>query len=355
MTALGCSDDVDVFLLPRDGGNPIRGIPWTSVDWERTADAPSGATVEAKGVNGDVGDACCEAMIGVEPWAYELGVYRNAQRCWAGPITSVDYGPDGVTIHATDISAWLGRRWIHKDHVWTEAALGVIVAAIVEDAMAIDPFPGLVIVNRGAGVTGTRTVKAKEYRVALTEIDDIVRSGLDWSVVDRTMTLGDFLLAPPVATIFLADTHFSSTPAVSVDGNMGTRWAVLGGGGGVDGPGIIGTTRFNPETVYGVHERTVTDAQILTQKQANQAAEQYRGLLGRPSAVVAGGTLDPSAPVSVDQLIPGALLNLGLSESCRTVGGVYRLRKVTGKHDATSDSIAIECEPAGDVDLSIIS
>lgn len=347
---LGRTNSYQVFVLPRNGeAVALINLPFTKVTWERVANQPSEATVELGGLTGQWDEAVCEIVAALDTWAFELGVYRNNHRVWAGPITAINDTDQGSTVTAKDVSAWLGERNIHFTHIWTNAEAGEVFSSIVEDAMSVDFEPGILVSWKANGVLTTRTVKATSYRNALAEIGDLTTAGINWSTVDRTIQIRDYdIRHNPVASF--GNKHFIGRPNVNISGPVGTRWTVRG----TPDPEhpknktAVGTLMsLVNENRWGVHEKAVVDTKVKTDYEARKAALINLGLMGQPSVMFSGGTLHSSAPVTVDALLPGVLVDLSLSQTCRPVTGRYRLTRVIGTHDSKTSTIDIEVEPVG--------
>src|SRR4051812_24322497 len=107
--------------MPRDGTDvALVQLPFSSLTWERISNQPSTATVELGGLTGDWDQEVCEIVNDIDVWAHEVGIYRNGHRVWCGPVTAIDDTADGSTVTAHDVSAWLGERFIHFTHIWTD-------------------------------------------------------------------------------------------------------------------------------------------------------------------------------------------------------------------------------------------
>src|SRR5690625_7682201 len=73
-----------------------------SGEWERLLDNASQATVEV-GRNGD----CCRALDQIVPWRHELGVWRDDEQGWPGPLMAPEYHAGSTVLRAR--ARWAGR------------------------------------------------------------------------------------------------------------------------------------------------------------------------------------------------------------------------------------------------------
>lgn len=348
---LGCAESYDVFIAERGGRRLLMSVPWSSLEWARALDETSEANVQVDGVAGDAYTACCEGLANIDPWAHELCIYRNGVRVWAGPLTSILYTDEGITLPAKDLSAWLDRRRIHDTHNDEDEPTLQVVESYIADALSVDNGMGLTTYafDDPTGSTITRKVKARENKMCLSELGEIADTDLDWTCIDRMMFLAiDEIPAARFTT--LIDSHFRTLADLTVDGdNMVTDMTVTGEGTGDKGPAIQGTAVADTEVsdYYGVHERVISEDGIKTNHRANKRARTQLDLLGLPAARFTGGELDVEFPLTVDLLVPGTTVAVGLTQQCRPVTGTYRFVSFDAQVDADGESISATMEPVG--------
>lgn len=346
---LGCTSHYDAFLGERGGKRLLLPLPFTKIDWSRGLDATSTASVEIHGLEGDAWSECCAGIAELDPWEVELLIYRDNNRVWAGPVTSMPDTEEGITINASDLSAWLYRRKFHRDHDDDDNDVCDVVGHYVNDALSVDDSMGLVVRKLNVGEGVTRYIVHAEEKYVGPEIDDLARTMVDWTVVDREMFVAD--AAFPVArSVRITDQHFTSIDGLDVDGdNLVTRQTFTGQGTGSDGPAIKADSLADAATEerYGVHENVAADDTIMRERQAQRAADARRALYGEPVISFTGGKLDTEFPLTVDELVPGITFDVALTQRCRPVLGTYRLKSVSATYDQDVDEFSITIEPLG--------
>jgi hypothetical protein len=200
-------------------------------------------------------------------------------------------------------------------------------------------------------VLGDRKVLVGQNRIVGQEIDEISRTGIDWTVKDRNLVAGNFTVpTPPVG--YWVDSHFASPLKVEDDGmEMGTRFTVQGSGVGDEASAIVATALVLgvEEALYGVHELVWNESTILDVNSAQAGADSRRDLLNMPVRHVYGGQLDPSTPTDVNDLVPGAIVALRVDENCRALTTDLRLKKVQGSVGPEHDDVTVDLEPIGQI------
>lgn len=348
---LGCAESYDVFIGERGGRQLTLSVPFSSLDWGRSLDDTSDASVKMR-ADGDAFSECCRGLAEVDAWSHELCIYRNHRRVWAGPLTILDFG-DGseVTLQGKDLSAWLDRRRLHDTHNDEDVPLLEVADSYIADALSVDNTMGLVThaFDDPTGATVTRKVKARENKMCLPELGQLADVDLDWVVIDRVMYLAVGEI-PAVPFTTLTDSHFRAiTGLVRDGGNLVTDQIVTGQGTGSDGPAVQGTATAVDATrdFYGVHERVASEDDIRTERRATKAAQTRLDLFGEPVNRFSGGQLDTEFPLTVDQLVPGTVMATRLTQQCLDVSGSYRLVGVSASFDGKTEQVNVTMEPEG--------
>lgn len=343
---LGCGIYLALIHARANLSRAVVRVPWQSVRWGRVLDDTSAATVQA-------GDSCCPAIFkqGVRPWSHTLAIYRRVPgvkytRVWSGPITSIE-DDDGLTFEARDLSAWFDRRRIHTDQVHFGADLSTIYQAIWDDAMEPDPVPNFTLQISDSGHLADREVLADQNRIAGDEMRELGRTGLDWTVLDRThIVQGEEIANPPIAT--LIDRHFATPPAVSIDGfAQANDWVVSGSGGGAEGDEVVGTAS-SPFGAEGLLEAVASEPSILDVTSALDAADTRLAQSSMPQVFIREAVLLPDAPVAMANLIPGVQVRFALDGRCLPVRQTERLSsvQVEAGQDGT-EKVTIGLQPLG--------
>lgn len=363
MSELGCGY-TQAYVFERGGVTQLGELTFTGVEWERVLDDTSNASLDIQGIAGAKGEACCRLLNGVYPWEHELHIYRDKARVWLGAITQINFAKDSAKVSARDLSVWLDKRLLHQSHSYANTDLSTIYQAFFDDAMAPDTSPNFTLSISPCGVTGDRTTWAGAHRNAGHDMGELSRTGIDWTVIKRTMLAGG-LVVPTTASAQLWDEHFAEQPNILVDGlSQATRIVTRGGGGGLTGDIIEGEAPSpawpdivppypaltTAQTQFGLVERVVKEPNIGDVASANVNAQQRLNLLQNSPIVISGGRLNPTAPVDESTLIPGALFNIRLSNACVPVLGNYRVQKVNFKAGGGDETVDITFQPQGTED-----
>lgn len=350
MSTLGCASTLEVFISSRSGQQFLYKLPHTKVSWERTLDSTSKADVEVGGVAGVAYEECCDEIADFHCWAHSITVRRDGRNVWSGPITDMEFDDNGVSFKAEDVSAWLSRRRVHSRVNYEDTDLVTIFNAIVEDAISVDNEFGLITDVTPSGVYGSRDVKAAEYKMADKELSELARTGVDWTVVNRTMYIGGQELIPSTNTPTLTDDHIVSPSKVRELGEIETEVNVLGNGKDTQGASIVGTvTNADAEVDYGVHESVVTEDRIRDAQSAVAAAQTRLDIFRKPPTIFSGGRLSEEAPFALEDLIPGLTIPVLILHHCRRISGNYRLQKVKYSEDGGDEQVEIDVQPMGTI------
>lgn len=348
-TILGCGD-YEIYIQSRGGGDVRAIFPWTSIQWTRTLDDTSQATVAADGTCGNPnGD--------ILPWRDEISIIRDGQQVWVGPVYQPASNPNNLPsqmqIVARDITAWWDHRLIHNDldYSTNPTDLAFILQAISEDAMNPDNSPGLYVTATPCGILGTPTMLATQHQIAGSQIRTLTNSGVDWTCLNRDVLMGGAVVpVDPIRPTF-TDEHFVNVPTVTPDGSVQANgWIVRGSGSGVAGDTIYGAAQDNDAAmVYGLLESVETDSSIQDNTTAQSAAQSRLNLTAAP-VTITNGVLDPTAPFPVNTLIPGALCYVSLSNTVIPVEGQFRLGDVSGSltaGDNQIEQVVVNFQPVG--------
>lgn len=324
---LGCPGRYTAELRTRDGRRRRALLPGlTHTTWERALGVTSQATLAVTPTS----RACAAALAAAVPWSCEVALWRDHEQVWAGPLTDTDDASGTVTLTARDVTCWLDRRIVHDGYDTTDRpADAVLVAAgMLADAYGPDD-PRVIggIVATAGGPPIARTVDP-ETVYAAADLAELVSLGLGWTVVGRSILLFPAAYGlghiPP-----LGPRHFSGdAQRLAIDGSRAvTRAVVQGGGVRAEAGGI--------DPVFGLLEYLDTQASFTTEEDAALAAA---AALARPVAVLdgGGGPLTARAPVTVAQLVPGALCAVTGRGSVLSVTGAMQLTKVAAEWSAAA-------------------
>lgn len=345
--ALGCGS-YDVYLMRRGGGTMVSQLKFSAIEWNRVIDDVSTASVTMAGIKGKRGTWCCDDADLIHPWEHEIGIYRNGDRVWAGPVVSKASTDTGLSIQCRDLMSWMKRRRVRNNYNWVNQDLAVIFHAIVRDALIPDNSMGLVVSPTLCGVNGDRKILAAQYKLAWPELDELARTGVDWTVVDRTVVIGNFELdLSPIGT--LTDGSFINLDGVGEDGaDLVTDAITVGDGVGEAGATIVGRYTGGDTARYGVHELVYQESSIRDPGSAARNAGSRWDLNHEPAKIFNGGELDQNAEVTVAQLIAGRAVNVMIEDPiCDAISGLRRISAVQGSVGPDHDRISVTIQALG--------
>lgn len=317
---LGCPESYDVMIVDRAIATRIGRFPWSSIQWGRTQDDISKATITGAGLE------CCGVASYIRPWRHAIVVYRNQKLVWAGPVLTVRVGSE-VSIGCGDLMAWLYKRKIHDNASFVSVDLATIFNAAITDAMSVDNVPGLFPTATITGIVGDREFVSAQAQKAIDVVQELARTGVDYTMVGTDMVAGNFTInTAPIAV--LTDKAFLSTPGVLLDGmSQGNAWEVGAGGGGASGFSTIGSYSL-VNAADGVLEESTTEDKILDQATADRNAKSRWDLTHDTPISIEAISLSERAPTSIEALIPGAVVQMRLQRTCIPVSDNYRLQSV---------------------------
>jgi phage replication-related protein YjqB (UPF0714/DUF867 family) len=302
------------------GGTPQVAAPGvlSAVEWGRVLDGTSDARV----VIPVAGNRCSE-LADVEPWSHELGLFRNGELVWEGPITRVvdSRAERTITLEAKDVTAWLSRRICAPydttglDRDLANTAGRMLRASLQEE----DPNIRLHILEVATGIAVDRIV-AEDSTYALSDLKQLAGLGLNFTAVGRRIVL--FGAAAALSNIRrLTDSHFTGDlPLVRTD-KVTTR-ATLAGDGVTGTYGAVSAR-------YGLLEQLDRAEGTINETQLVRGAKSR--VNGRPPVVVdtgQAGSLKKTAPVIMSELVPGAWAELHVRGNCSTRLQVMRLEQL---------------------------
>lgn len=307
MPVLGCSSHTYV-VRDRDGARVSASGVLTEVEWHRVLDDVSTARVVVAG-----GVDCCGDLSQLRTWRQTLDIYRGGTFVWSGPITQIEWTVNGVTIDAVDIIGLLDRRVPHQDFAFTGTDLNDIAAQLIADGFAPDDPGHSVTIIGPAGVTGGRQYSTGVGQTA-DHLRDLAETGIDFTAVGNNIVLLPETFCAVVGR--LSDADMPEGLIVAEDGTaLATKWYVAGQS--ADVVGEAGGT----DAYYGLLERYIEQTSVTDDDSAQQAAEaKLRASSSAPVFIdTQQVTLAPTAPVSIEQLIPGWCLDITSAGTCRTI------------------------------------
>lgn len=326
--------------------------PTAGGSFERLLCATSDASADFD-LRSDDDDQCLQVLRAavLNPWRVEMELYRitdpggSGDLAWAGPVIDGSSDPDGATasVVARDLSAWWSKRVVPAQ-THRQVDLSDIFTAYVRSCFLTDD-PGIEVTATPTGILGDGTIDALDATMLDGALDALSRTGVDWTVAIRKFYVGGREISVVgVLEGGLSDEHFRRAPKTRCSGAGQVNDAyvrgsdVLGHHGGPDDDGVL---------LQGV-----TDEQTVeTQAHADAAAQTQWDRSHEPLVYLEGSNaLDPSAPVRMEQLIPGLLAPLDVGR-----GGIVpliqtlRLESVSVNWGADGEDVTVAFQPPGTV------
>lgn len=326
-----------VVLAQLQGGALVDALRWSHLTFGRVLDASSSASVTVP--------AFSSPSLGVlDGWSHEIGIRRNGEEVWVGPLQDPKWTQSEVTLPAADVYAWMQRRWLPRDRSYVDADAATIFAELAQDAMSTDPRPGLTIAASYTGVPATRTVLASDLTRAADVLDELARTAVDFTVIGRQLRVGGQEI-PEVASFMLTDDVLDQPELESRGVDAATRV-------GVKGAGDIVAIAGSPADGYGLVEQSYSESDIEDQASADAAAGTRYAFLREPPKYLTG-VLKPDAPVDFADLVPGARVRAKLATLDRPVDQDFRLYAVdvdvSVSESGIEESVKVTLQPMGTV------
>ncbi|MCM6774965.1 hypothetical protein NDR87_26330 [Nocardia sp. CDC159] len=287
-------DQLAIWVRTVDG-RPIGHIPCdrtTDVTWSRERNEVSRCEITTSDI--DAG-----ALV---PWLHWIDIWEDGTPVWSGPVqeASTDLATGSTRIEARDVAAFLWYTRVPTTRQWQRLDPAPIAATLWQAMLElhrvdVDPtvLPPTDLVERFdfAVTANSRMLNAV--------MDELVRIGLDWTVVSGRPILGTLDTAP-VAQLQDCDFMTSlrrvrsgkrSTCDVRVQGK---NWAHTET---VDMAGLHLQALISLDNMSGVANITAAARQYLREVGA------LRDLLEVPP----GASLHPNAPLTTADLVPGSV------------------------------------------------
>lgn len=281
---------------------------------------------------------CIGVLENLDPWVHELAFWRDDDLAWVGPVIKSTWHANDIQIDARDLFQWFERRLLERDREYFGVDLADQFLGIASDAMHRDPSPHVHMSPLATGIIGDRTILADAKLRAADQMRELLRAGLDMTMVGRTMVIGGTEIPTADLGILTTD-HFDNVELVGDGLNTETESHVVGSStdsilgpvSAVSGAPIIdGVRTVDPDR--GLVQNVVTESGIEDEAQAQAAADSRRDLLSETPRSFSARLL-PSAPISFSDLIPGAAADLRVELLAKQVIGEYRLQTVPVRVD----------------------
>jgi hypothetical protein len=347
LNTLGCGR-YTAQIWTRGGSSLLfASLPVSSCRWDRRLDDTSEASVTLAGLGRS--QECYDAIRNAKPWKHELALARDGQIVWQGPIVEPQSQGTGGSYDARDLSAWWDHRKLRYDRAYTGVDLATVFQQLAVDAMTPDPTPNVLVATSATGILGTRTYQAGQHLLIgplLRELSDV---GVDWTVVGRNVIAGG-LVVPTTPIVRLNDEHLVAPPGVQLEGlSMANDVTVVGAGGGGTAIAPVFGEAIDADSIteFGLLDAVSTNANALDATSAAAGAASTLAVSREPITVASDVQIDSDAPILIQQLVPGALIDVAWRTSGLEVSGTYRLSKVSADVKSGSETVTITIQPVG--------
>lgn len=207
-----CTDSVTAFT---PSAPIIAELNYSSLNWSRRQN--------------DVSKASCVVPVDcvdvpLKGWDYVMGVYRNGEVQWSGPITGWTVSKSGqLEIAASDIFAWAKKRFVYQDTDLSDVDLWAYLTELFSDLQASHseyaPWaylnPGNVHPGSTFGLDVSVALKASELRRVYDVMNDFVEAyGLFFTALPASAWYDDAALELAVP---LSDHDIYGDPSITVD------------------------------------------------------------------------------------------------------------------------------------------
>lgn len=350
---LGCGD-TQVLLTDRCGralGDLTDSL--TKVTYRRLLDDTTETLLEFA-LGGGGSSTCCGFIGGSRTWLHGIQILRDGEPVWFGPLTNRLLRRETAVLTARDVSTWLDERIIHNDYEFVDEKLSVVLKTLMEDALGPnDPCDilGRSIYNDDLDdVTVTKSITAGDGQAG-DVLRDLSRNYLDYTALGTGILFGRQLSFGPYIT--LTDDDFLVDIEVEERGlEAATKWWVSGSSsGGVGDEDTVLGSCGGVDPYYGLLEKVASEDSVETTAEANASACD-RLQASNPAPVYVnipdGSRLSPTAPVCMEKLIPGTLINVEIRSICQPM--IYQGRLSALQVDSTADgseAVGITLAPLG--------
>lgn len=343
-STLGTGSDLRVLLTNRGGTKLLTELPFTSGFFTRILDKTSVLEMTAT-VGGTLGETQCGDWDMVVPWATEIHVVRDGRDVWCGPTLDVQFDYGSVNIMAKDLSIWWDRRIIPRDMFYENMPACEVAKALHDAAMDADPIPNFFWDIRSGGELVTREYLYQQSEPTFDAIAELARTSIDWTVYNRTVIAAGGAI-PTKPALNMTDDMWQTPPRVRAKGSAQATYVVVNAA-----ENILGIAQAPPEYIeyYGRIDRIFDDADILDQEGAQRAADTRLAMLKDPYYIESpqGAPLKPSAPVRLENLIPGMVVRLNATSTAKRVTGDFRLQQVEVNFNGR---VQLDMQPVGSFD-----
>lgn len=330
-----CSDDQAFTLRTYDGIQLYQFPPTEQLDWNWSRESREVSVCELSVPS--VGEH--HLLPNITPWLHWIDCWDNTGEVlyWSGPILRASLNSRRLAISARDIGSLMSRTRCLVEKRWESADPAEIAgemweAMIEHHNLKVKP----IIRNDPRGDRFDFTAKAEtgDMDVQMGNLTDL---GLRWCVVAGRPIFGPVNLKASVA---LSEEHFIDDAfEVTRDGTNFCNDVTLRVAGSKSNASIYaGGLQF---------QKTVTVDSIRGVSNADRAAYQYvqyAGTMRDQVTMPNGAVLHPEAPITLDQLIPSARINIEAFGLLTTM----EVSQVSVSRDEEGAQVSVKLESVND-------
>ena len=273
----------------------------------------------------------------LEPWQYLVSIYANEQLAWHGVVYRTTATRSALEVVAHDGSTFWEHRRVAQGRSYLNVDATQVARDLVTDAMGVnDPTRMVTFMQaEAAGVWVTKET-VPGTRFVDDEMKELVDAGLSWSVVSGRLVFGP--LVADYRTQPLQDQDWDAEVAVVKDGaEVVTDMLIMGSG-------VYGYYIDNDQTVGMLQGIEKADALVregeceaLAERRVMEARFPLRTL-----ELSGDSRLLPSAPVTLDELVPGVIVPVSSSQTGVTVAADMMLESVEVTDGPDGDAVSIK-------------
>lgn len=271
----------------------------------------------------------------LEPWVHLLTIYRDDALVWHGVVTRVAASSSMAQVTAHDGSVMYSRRRVASNRTWAQHDATQVMRTMVQDALGYRDPTNLV-----------ESITALESRIWITAgwtaaecmlsdvVSDLVGQGLMW-----TVSAGRLLIGPVAAqhtTAQITDHAFDGELTIVKDGTEVVTDAL------VVGKGVWGQRAV--DTPVGMIQSIEKADGLVRAQECEQLAQRIvddAALAPRRVEVSGGSRLLPTAPITIEELIPGVRIPVSTRQTGVVIGSLMQLTKLDVAVDSGGEQVKV--------------
>jgi hypothetical protein len=325
-----------VAVYERGGLNAVGTAYASQVTWNRGFDKPSSASCLLP-----ISDTGC-SVLGkkIVPGVHELGIFRRSSAVgpyklvWIGPITQITENKQNIKVDALDLLAWLQVLVLRTELRGYEDDLSNTYATLLTDAFSQAPELNITLSVEPCGVLGGMNLFANTIKQADNEMQELLNAAVNVCAIGRNIYVTGSNTISTAPTANLRDEHFLADVEVTEEAwGMATQVYVRGANGLVASYPGVGPTAPYVDPYYGLFERVYEYTQTTDQSTIDEIAQNIYNEKKAPIVTIKipqGARLSPKAPVMLDELIPGARVDVAFAKRVRVVPRtIFRLDSIS--------------------------